>query len=177
MYLYIKVATHLYRLRRHPADGQEAAALLAVVLGLVDVARHPEVADLDDDAAGDHAVPGGQVAVHDLLDAEVAHPVRDVQRHLQHVRQRGRGEAAPVVLRVRAEVAEIVLEVAVLHELHEDEGGLALADHAYQLDDVLGVVILHDARLLQELDLLPVAGLLVDCLHGARHLTLQQQIM
>ena len=29
----------------------------------------------------------------------------------------------------------------------------------------------------QELDLLPVAGLLVDCLHGARHLTLQQQIM
>ena len=68
---------------------------------------------------------------------------------------------------------QVVLQVSVLHQLHQDEGGLALTDHPEQLDDVLRVVVLHHAGLVQELNPLPVAGLLIDGLDGARYFTLQ----
>ena len=42
----------------HPADGQETFAAFAVIVGLVDVARHAEVADLDRQVFGHHAVAG-----------------------------------------------------------------------------------------------------------------------
>ena len=108
-----------------------------------------------------------------FLDTEIGHPVTDLYRHLQDFPQCGHRQAQLVVLRVRPERAEVVLQVSVLHQLHQDEGGLALADHAEQLDDVLRVVVLHHARLVQELNPLAVAGLLIDCLDGARYLTLE----
>ena len=171
----IPSCSYLDGLRSHPANWKQSSALFSVILRLVDVSGHPEVADLDHHVVGDHAVPGCQVPVHNLLDAEVTHPVGDVAGHLQHLADSRGVEAESVVLRVRPPAPEIVLEVAILHELHDDEGGLALGDDAEQLDDVLRVVLLHHARLPQEVNLLSEAGSLIDCLDCANQLTLEEK--
>ena len=53
----------------------------------------------------------------------------------------GRRQLVLVVLRVGPEGPEVLLEVAVLHELHDDKGRLALAHNAQQLNHVLSVEI------------------------------------
>ena len=59
-----------------------------------------ETSDLDGEVLGHHAVPGGQVAVDELLGVEVGHAVGDLRRHLDHLLQRGR-RAARVVLHTK----------------------------------------------------------------------------
>lgn len=58
----------------HPPDGQHRPALDAVVVAAVQVAAHPKVGDLDGEAAVQQAVPGGQVAVHEVQGLQVLHP-------------------------------------------------------------------------------------------------------
>jgi hypothetical protein len=88
--------------------------------------------------------------------------------------ERGRA-AAQIILRVRAEGAQILPQIPVLHELHEDEGGLALAHHAQQLHHVGGVDLLHDARLVEEFDALAQARVLRHRLHRHRDIALWKE--
>ena len=43
---------------------------------------------------------------------------------------------ATLVIAVRSQAAQVLAKVAGLHQLHEDEGGLALAHHTQQLHHV-----------------------------------------
>ena len=169
----LTIYLYLDRLRRHPPDWQQTSPFLSVVLGLVDVSRHPEIPDLDHHVLGDHAVPGCQVPVDNFLNTEIGHPVADLYGHLENFSQCRHRQSELVVLRVRTARPQVVLQVSVLHQLHQDEGGLALTDHSDELDDVLRVVVLHHTGLVQELNPLAVAGLLIDRLDGARYFPLQ----
>ena len=88
--------------------------------------------------------------------------------------ERGRA-AAQIILRVRAEGAQILPQIPVLHELHEYEGGLTLAHHAQQLHHVGGVDLLHHARLVEEFDALAQARVLRHCLHRHRDIALAKK--
>lgn len=107
-----------------------------------------------------HAVPGRQVSVDKLLGVQVRHAVGDLRRHLDHLLQSGRRPPGVILggwgshrvisqggggttgnseqscerryLCVRAEGAQEALEVAVGHQLHDDQGGLTFGHHAQQ---------------------------------------------
>lgn len=79
--------------------------------------------------------------------------------NLQDGLERGRHAGGPLLgqrgLGVGAVRAQVGLEVALLHELHHHQRGLAARHHAQQPHHVERVEGLHHRRLVQELDALP----------------------
>lgn len=73
----------------HPPYGQHRPALDAIVVAAVQVSAHPKVGNLDGEASVQHAVPGGQVAVHKVQRLQILHPWRDLDRHVEEVGQTG----------------------------------------------------------------------------------------
>ena len=81
---------------------------------------------------------------------------------------------------------QILLQVTILHELHENKHRLGLADHPNQFDHMFRaantkseiirkyscailLAVLHSGRLAEELNALFQAGLLIDRLHSTVH--------
>ena len=68
------------------------SATCLVVVARVDVARHAEVGDLDDEPVVDETVAGRQVAVDEVPRGEVLHPVGDLDSDVDEVRLQQREE-------------------------------------------------------------------------------------
>jgi len=77
------------RLGGHPPDGQHALAFFAVVVVFVNIPGESEVPDFDDArlgvAAGHKAVPGREVAVHEVHFLQVPAPSCHVDAHCEKI--------------------------------------------------------------------------------------------
>lgn len=125
-------------LRSHPPDRQQALATLSIIVPLVDVSGHPEVSHFHRQILRDHAVPGSQVSVNELLGGEIGHSVRDLDRHVKYPVQLWR-HVGHALASVRPVASQVPLQVPVHHQLHDYQRGLTASHHAEQLDHVVSV--------------------------------------